>query len=850
MVRMGIEGVCLTYESDPAQSATLLRRMLEPGHLAAHGYEELPALAHQLGRLLLFDPRFVEEVYRAAVGFREESDASVQMGQSQIMGFTSTRRQDYGLALHALGELFPRFMEAAPVQATGAVIAVVEAQVAAHANVPIETMVGDAFQLGNAEARIVKDLSSIWDANWPHHSHEIHIQMLDAFENGLVRLATSDEGDAVLGQVLDRITRENRFAAVWRRLLSAAAREPRRLGLRVWPLASAVPVLVRSDTLEAVGWFLTAIFPILPAADRETIERAILSMPIDEPETAPFMIDRRDRLLGCLGPENVVTDTARGRLEELAYTGGPPPNAPLLEVGDFTWQESSEAGDLAHQGVPISAEPNRKLLEVTEAVGLSGEQFQTQEPAHEQVRAMFPAIETLYQQLSRGGDGADARVLLTAWTRLAGACSALAGAEWLEQAPEIAARVRSLLLEISHHACPQADAGRADVYEQHGALSPSPRWHAAEGLLRLARFASLADGDMLAAIRELAQDPCVEIRGEVARGMHVLYRVAPDTFWELLGRLETVEASPRVIRHALHALQPVARHRQQEMVSFARTMFNRFRRDSGAAVLRCACLAIVVTANGSQGQAFRDELIETVFGDLTAFVHEAIHLVHTAGHALTAGLTGPPDPGLDGYRASSIAFYERFARTILARVRELESLPPDVHPAHSESDLGREIEAIRRIAHDLGMRLYFSFATAEGTGGEQDARRAQITDAGKRRFLGEAGPLLELLADLPFPDVVHRLLETLERFVPVDPRAVFLMIARAVRRGQSGGYHLESLGADLVVQLVRRYLADYRSLFRDDSLCRAALMEVLDAFVGAGWPQAMALTYRLDEIFR
>jgi hypothetical protein len=49
---------------------------------------------------------------------------------------------------------------------------------------------------------------------------------------------------------------------------------------------------------------------------------------------------------------------------------------------------------------------------------------------------------------------------------------------------------------------------------------------------------------------------------------------------------------------------------------------------------------------------------------------------------------------------------------------------------------------------------------------------------------------------------------------------------------------------------VRRYLADYRYLFRDDSECRDALTEILNAFIRAGWPEAMGLTFRLEEIYR
>src|SRR5690242_14933505 len=91
---------------------------------------------------------------------------------------------------------------------------------------------------------------------------------------------------------------------------------------------------------------------------------------------------------------------------------------------------------------------------------------------------------------------------------------------------------------------------------------------------------------------------------------------------------------------------------------------------------------------------------------------------------------------------------------------------------------------------------------------------------------------------------------TLEAFVPFDPRGVFVRIGRTVRSGQAGAYETDLLGADLFVRLIERYLAEYRTLLQRDEECRQILVEILDIFVLAGWPQARKLTYGLQDIFR
>jgi hypothetical protein len=88
------------------------------------------------------------------------------------------------------------------------------------------------------------------------------------------------------------------------------------------------------------------------------------------------------------------------------------------------------------------------------------------------------------------------------------------------------------------------------------------------------------------------------------------------------------------------------------------------------------------------------------------------------------------------------------------------------------------------------------------------------------------------------PSISHHLIETLEACVEFDTRGVLLRIARVVELGKAGNYQLESLAQGVVVRLVERYLAEYRSLFQRDAEARKALIGILDAFVAAGWPDA------------
>jgi hypothetical protein len=115
---------------------------------------------------------------------------------------------------------------------------------------------------------------------------------------------------------------------------------------------------------------------------------------------------------------------------------------------------------------------------------------------------------------------------------------------------------------------------------------------------------------------------------------------------------------------------------------------------------------------------------------------------------------------------------------------------------------------------------------------------------------GELGCCRELRAEIGSPNLVHHLVQTLEMFVPVDPAGVFLLVGRAVLAGRLWSYHFEDQAVELVVRIIRTYIAEHRSIFEKYPDCLRVLRELLDLFITAGWPSARTVAYRVDEVFR
>jgi hypothetical protein len=126
----------------------------------------------------------------------------------------------------------------------------------------------------------------------------------------------------------------------------------------------------------------------------------------------------------------------------------------------------------------------------------------------------------------------------------------------------------------------------------------------------------------------------------------------------------------------------------------------------------------------------------------------------------------------------------------------------------------------------------------------RQARRDRLV-----RFASEADPLLEALCSVRSSHDAYDLLKALHHLQAADPKRMFLLIGRLIRSSTADSFQYEELAVNEVVKIVEQYLAEHRGLFRSDRDMLDTLLDVLDLFVDAGWPQALNLIYRLDEVF-
>ncbi len=194
------------------------------------------------------------------------------------------------------------------------------------------------------------------------------------------------------------------------------------------------------------------------------------------------------------------------------------------------------------------------------------------------------------------------------------------------------------------------------------------------------------------------------------------------------------------------------------------------------------------------------------------------------------------------------------ARELFRRVLSscYEHLQKAIDLADSE-DKAETIKALMSHVDEVATRIYFSLDL------KAELRRPEgaLEEDDRRQLYFELKPLIVALArgsggvarHYLSPHTAHYLMEAFNGILKYEPGEVIKFAANTCRAASALNYQFDGMAISEVVKLVERSLADYKEALKDPSVA-AALGEILDLFVRAGWPDALRLTFKLDEAVR
>jgi hypothetical protein len=156
--------------------------------------------------------------------------------------------------------------------------------------------------------------------------------------------------------------------------------------------------------------------------------------------------------------------------------------------------------------------------------------------------------------------------------------------------------------------------------------------------------------------------------------------------------------------------------------------------------------------------------------------------------------------------------------------------------------------AAERLLDQSCNQLYFGSGAFRPSSSEDGPGLLDVP--AKQQFLSDYRAILDQIGQHGSARTVHHLIDLYAYLADAAPDVIFDLIAAIlVGPAVEENYQFESLGADALVALVRRYLADYRPVFEDQNR-RARLVAVLELFSSIGWPDALKLLYELPDLLR
>ncbi len=850
LVNASIVFVARTIATAPSASTLLLRRSLEPDRVQQFGYHELPALAREVQHLMA-DPAFVADLYVATFSFTEKSKETTAIGRSAILPLSSNRAQDYEGAYYALAEAFPAFFEASPVHATGALVRAIDAFIQEEHPPASGIIEEETFTVGEAPVRLRTDYSEIWDKT-PHDDAQ---RLLIAFEEGLLALA--DAGAAqTLRDVLMVVVGSNRMAAVWRRLLRAGAQRPGTLGVLLAPLLQR-PVFDAYDTSRAAVRLAQAVYPHLAAPEREKLDEVLLSLSDTADKGRPARERLRDECVGGLPQELLQKQELRDLAGRLAATrdragdaAARHPSAAADDVDkddeddddeDFTmstgWLDPDDAM-LQLEGVNVADEASAYLRSLVAPVQAFANKHTNTEPELGEVEQILPEITHLEEAAIDGEwRRIHVRVLKLARVVVAEAYSVIPKCRALPPDHAALQRARQGLLQAATSASPEVDDKIEANWDMKGSgWGPADRIEAGQGLLYLARRKETCDSEVLDALETLAADPVAAVRYQIAANLNLLYYTARDRMWSILERRIAEEQRGGLANALLASLRRLIPADEERVAGLAIQLATRFAAHKEVARSSTKLLtAMWIWRKTAGARAHVDRAIANV----STAPEVAGAVFHVIRKPLAHGALG--DPEVEDVRERTFEVTKQLLANALESYRT--GIEGQDFSVRGEAEV-ENARAIVGIIDGVARELYFA------SGAHDRSERRPADEPKQRRFYTEAGGVIDLLITTGLPPATHSLVKMFESMIDLQPAEIFFRIRDLIRAGHAAGYSQEGLAIDLVVRIVERYLADYRHLFQASAELRAALSEILNLFIAAGWPQALRLASRLEDIFR
>lgn len=818
-----------TYESDPAASEKAILAIANRVGSLQSASNEAFWLANIIPSVIQKSPSLAEKIYLRLYSYNEESEEITSLGGGLITPFTSTRKQDFSSALYGLMSRFSLFLERDSVRAARVAIRAAEYEALRERRKDEQKEYEKVrFRLRGKMITYQADYSEIWDGIGNRDLTSLNL--LDA----ALEFA-SKASEEVRVQMIAETCQFASLGVSWRRLLLRTKLHPETLYANVKDLLFIPKFISAPEVTVDVGEILKAAYAkaLISQSDAQQIEKAIVQIArtkfIHRYERAATI---QQRLVGCLPKDSITNPTL---LEKINRWGAVKikENKPFhrSSFGAYTPDPHDE---YRRAGIDPESKPNADVIAATNKVREFEGRHLNSTPTNSDSEAMEPSLRELHALV--GMEGVSAQVAENGRGVLYAAVNVICRNGALGADSSLIQLCRNYAIEGSTDPEPVFDPKYHLPFDSAGWGSPSPRIEAIQALGQLI-WNYYGEDEIVDAFCKASKDEVPAVRYQAARYLTSLYkRDLKERFWHTVKAMMEAESTSGVMLALLDSLQRVAGLEPERAMEEVEALVVRGLPSTERSETRRALVGIPIGLYSIQGLE-RAKVALQHFADSPAkYGGEISDAIFTASYYFDPKKTTDEVQRSRAREVIGLLFTP--ARLALINRTELNNAP--------ETN-----QELLEILDSAASRIVFSFGLpSHGVTGNDVLDR----DEHAKHYL-EVRPLLEKLlgnagdpTPVPLmPRTAYYLLQLMNGILDVDPVRVLAFAAAVCEGGSYFGFELDPSARDEAVRLVDRALADHKDTLKSSA---TSLGQMLDLFVKAGWSEALALTFRLDDAFR
>ena len=814
--------VAKTYGTNTVESRTLLEKVLALKQGDYFPTDSLTRLAADVDKIWDHDPEFAGLIYRA--------------------GITSTRGHN-DIACHArLVEHFPDFLRAVPLTAAQAVIQGLNSYTHTFRDPQAGVAVKEMFSFRGKSTCFVEDNGYAWNELKIFLAEPI--KMASALFEFIEELAGSQ--NSLLDELLDVFYDHVEVAPFWKCLLKTAARFPEVFAPHLFELCTAKPIQMSDEVFYELCTFLETAAAEFTSDQLRQIEQSILGLPKEatDEDHCEFLKQRRNQLLAQI-PSLLLTDVAKKIREEMKHEKDIALNQPLVSVSSGSEAYTNE-NSLQKRETDTTTPENQEAQRFFKSFDKFCSNWRNDAPTKKAAESILPTLEKGYATITEN-TGTDKAIIDSLWYKVT-ACAAILAQVADNSESRLFTFCRQVLLCGAMHELPKLNPILDDQSDSLPYYSPHPRHEAARGLLRLSTHQS--DAEMLDVIEGLASDPVPSVRMVTALELFMVDFTNPEKFWCIVDDRATYETNQVVQEYLYATLAQVVAENEEKTIRIMDKLLKHTLMFTETLEPADSCINLLMYLAIDRENSWALETIEdTFFKDPIRFAN----FLSCAVYWVMKNYVVPKNLKTSDELAvmqRAIAWLSEVITVVSSGIVRLCT----TLKVHRNEEVEQQLHDIYIAINEIIACLYFEIARESGRSEEPIEK---ISDELRCRFYDEIKPLMEGIIALGvnagsgamFAPIAYHLMQLLTSFLSCNPKEVLHLAEGVARSSKQSGYDFNSLAVEEVVKFVEIVLADHRSEVRDGKGLED-LLKLLDIFTEAGWPEAIGLVLRLDEVFR